>query len=162
MTEAISRILPTPGDQQPHDCQRVVGSRAFRAIIHRRSRSCQRPRYAPFMFRAPAIHSPRTAAQARRRYSAYCHRPLAPVCRVTTRSRLGTNAINWPPDPGLYRASGGDAVAAGSVFIVAHQPSGQFPTVREDLGVEAHHTSGDLTLCVDLPVCSTNHAGTIC
>ena len=48
-----------------------------------------------------------TAAQARRRYSSNGHSPLLPVWRVTTRSRLGTNAINWPPEPGLCRASAG-------------------------------------------------------
>jgi hypothetical protein len=35
-----------------------------------------------------------TAAQAWRKYSSNCHSPLLPVCLVTTRSRLGTNAIN--------------------------------------------------------------------
>jgi len=42
-----------------------------------------------------------TAAQARRKYSAYSHAPLPPVWRVTTRSRLGTSAISCPPEPGL-------------------------------------------------------------
>ena len=41
------------------------------------------------------------AAQARRRYSSNAHSPLLPVWRVTTRSRLGTKAMYWPPEPGL-------------------------------------------------------------
>lgn len=42
-----------------------------------------------------------TAAHARRKYSSYSQEPLLPVCRVTTRSRLGTKAMSWPPEPGL-------------------------------------------------------------
>ena len=44
-----------------------------------------------------------TAAHARRKYSSYSQAPLLPVCREITRSRLGTNAINCPPELGLNR-----------------------------------------------------------
>jgi len=54
-------------------------------------------------YHAVGIHSAfrTTAAQARRKYSSYSQEPLLPVCRVTTRSRLGTKAMSWPPEPGL-------------------------------------------------------------
>src|SRR4051794_27506268 len=38
------------------------------------------------------------AATAWRTYPSKSYSPLLPVCRVMTRSRLGTNEINWPPE----------------------------------------------------------------
>ena len=83
----------------------------------------------------PLSHSAlMTAAQARRRYSSKAQSPLLPVWRVTTRSRLGTKAMNWPPGAGLLPGVSRDALAAATAFRPV--PSGQFPAVRKDLRVE--------------------------
>ncbi len=64
---------------------------------------CPSPLVANKLHRAVGIHLALciTAAHARRKYSSYSQEPLLPVCRVRTRSRLGTKAMSWPPEPGL-------------------------------------------------------------
>ena len=49
----------------------------------------------------------RTQSHTFAKNSSYCHSPLAPVWRATTRSSDGTNAINCPPDPDFITASTG-------------------------------------------------------
>ena len=60
--------------------------------------------------------------------------PLLQVSRVTTRSRLGTKAISWPPEPGLERASIGIPRPLRPSSPVKLRR--QLPSVRKRLGIE--------------------------
>jgi hypothetical protein len=76
--------------------------------------------------------------------------------RVTTRSRLGTKAINCPPVPGLKRASAGMPSPAPPVKRAGNsQP-------WEKLCASRPNVWAPVMSCVGMALSCTNHYGMTC